>query len=207
MALELGGGGSLIGFAGRVRHYRNMNYPSWSYFPRNTRPPQWAEQLVAVVATHEAQLDTRPIPEPGAPRLTSDDVLARIRPEMEVLGYSVEAGKLKHQKITRPVLFGEGGRPEVSYDIDAFHDELGIAVEVEAGRGSNSNADYRDIVRTSLLLDADYLALLMPIAYRSQSGGKTSAVNGYANTRGQLSAIYASLRLRLPFDGVLLIGY
>lgn len=36
------------------------------------------------------------------------------------------------QKIQRPVLFGENGRSEVMYETDAFHDELGIAVEVEA---------------------------------------------------------------------------
>lgn len=45
------------------------------------------------------------------------------------------------------MLFGENGVPQVSYDIDAFHDQLGIAVEVEAGRGAANNADYRDVVR------------------------------------------------------------
>jgi hypothetical protein len=66
-------------------------------------------------------------------------------------------------------LFGENGAPEVNYEIDAFHDELGIAVEVEAGRGAAGNADYRDIVRTSLILDARYMALLLPIRYRTHS--------------------------------------
>jgi hypothetical protein len=63
------------------------------------------------------------------------------------------------------VLFGENGMPEVNYQTDAFHDDLGIAVEVEAGRGAAGNADYRDIVRTSVILDAQYVALLMPIRY------------------------------------------
>ena len=80
-------------------------------------------------------------------------------------------------------------------------------MEVEAGRGSNGNADYRDIVRTSLLLDARYFALFMPITYRFKSSGRTHEVPGYARTRSQLLAIYASQRLRLPFDGVLLVGY
>ena len=72
------------------------------------------------------------------------------------------ADMTKAAKIFRPVLFGENGVPEVSYEIDAFHDGLGRAVEVEAGRGAANNADYRDIDRTSLILDADYLVLLMP---------------------------------------------
>jgi hypothetical protein len=33
------------------------------------------------------------------------------------------------------------------------------------------------------------------------------AAPAYAKTPDQLSAIYASQRLRLPFDGVLLVGY
>jgi hypothetical protein len=60
------------------------------------------------------------------------------------LGYAVESGKSRAAKISRPVLFGENRAPSVSYEIDAFHDRLGIAVEVEAGRGAAKNADYRD---------------------------------------------------------------
>jgi hypothetical protein len=177
-------------------------YPSWSYFPRNTRPPEWAEDLVQVTLAAKDLLDSRPAPEPGVDR-TSDGILANLRPGLESLGYKVETGKTQARKITRPVLFGDDGRAEVSYDIDAFHDDHGIAVEVEAGRGAANNADYRDIVRTALLLDANFLALFMPIAYHS---GRYP-MPAYANTRRQLEAIYASRRLRLPFDGILLIGY
>lgn len=74
-----------------------------------------------------------------------------------------------------PVLFGNGGLAEVSYEIDAFHDDLGVAVEVEAGRGAANNADYRDLIRTSLILDADFLAMLTPITYRS-----TTSIPAYA---------------------------
>ncbi len=137
----------------------------------------------------------------GQPGLSSDDVLKALSRGLTDIGYAVESGKTKDAKITRPVLFGENGSQEVYYEIDAFHDGLGIAVEVEAGRGAANNADYRDIVRTSLILDADYLALLMPITYE---GNKSKP---YSRTRGQLDAIYASSRLKLPFAGVLLVGY
>lgn len=126
---------------------------------------------------------------------------------MLALGYAVESGRTKATKIFRPVLFGECGAPEVNYEIDAFHDELGIAVEVEAGRGAAGNADYRDIVRTSLILDAYNMALLMPFRYRKTVKHREIIIPAYENTRGQLSAIYASQRLKLPFNGVLLIGY
>ena len=180
-----------------------VSYPSWSYFPRNARPPSWAVDLVELVEACRPTLDTGPVPAAAADRLTSDVVLAVLRPGMEGLGYTVESGKLAHQRIKRPVLFGDYGRPSVSYEIDAFHDELGIAVEVEAGRGAMGNADYRDIIRMSLLLDARFMVLMLPLVYRY---GRTQT-SAFERTRDQLSAIYASDRLRLPFDGTLLIGY
>lgn len=184
-----------------------MTYPLWTYYPRNIRPPEWVIELTESIATSRALIDTGPQIADEAVRLTSDTVLAHLRPGMESLGYLVESGKVQAQKIQRPVLFGENGRPEVMYEIDAFHDDLGIAVEVEAGRGAKGNADYRDIVRTSLLLDATFFVLMMPTTYRYKSGGKEMTSLAYAKTRDQLSAIYASQRLQLPFKGVLLIGY
>lgn len=71
------------------------------------------------------------------------------------------------------MLYGDNGVPAVSYEIDGFQDEWGAALEVEAGQGRANNNDYRDIVRTSLILEA----------------------------------IYASTRLKLPFEGLLLVGY
>jgi hypothetical protein len=180
-----------------------MVYPVWSYFPRNVRPPAWAVSFVEVVNGAEGRISTVE----HKTGLDSDAVLQELGPGLVALGYLVESGKTRAGKIFRPVLFGENGAPEVNYEIDAFHDELGIAVEVEAGRGAAGNADYRDIVRTSLILDARHMALLIPIRYRTTSGQREYAIPAYERTRNQLNAIYASQRLRLPFEGVLLIGY
>jgi hypothetical protein len=62
----------------------------------------------------------------------SDAVLGNLSGGLVALGYAVESGKTRPAKIHRPVLFGENGTPSVNYEIDAFHDELSIAVEVEA---------------------------------------------------------------------------
>lgn len=175
-----------------------MPYPLWSYFPRNERAPVWVEQFVQVVTASEKTISTVE----AKTGLSSDEVLKELSTGLTALGYVVESGKTKAAKISRPVLFGENGVAEVSYEIDAFHDELGVAVEVEAGRGAANNADYRDLVRTSLILDAEFLAMLMPITYRS-----TTSIQAYTRTRNQLDAIYASSRLKLPFHGVLLVGY
>jgi hypothetical protein len=180
-----------------------MAYPQWCCFPRNVRPPNWAVSFVEIVESAEPKISTVT----SKTGLSSNAVLSELRPGLLALGYEVESGKTRATTIRRPVLFGENGRAEVNYEIDAFQDELGVAVEVEAGRGAANNADYRDIVRTSLILDARNLALLMPVRYRFTSGRREYATAAYERTRNQLEAIYASQRLRLPFDGVLLIGY
>ena len=131
---------------------------------------------------------------------------------LDLTGVDISAAAIAQLAARAPdradrLVCGDLGKAEVNYEIDAFHDELGVAVEVEAGRGACNNADYRDIVRTSLILDARNMALLMPVCYRFMSGQRQYATRAYERTRNQLDAIYASQRLQLPFDGVLLIGY
>jgi hypothetical protein len=179
-------------------------YPVWSYFPRNTRPPSWALDLAEATAAAQDEISTAPDDRRG---IKSDDVLRALAPSLAKLGYAVEASKRSSDKIKRPVLFGDNGRPSLSYEIDAFHDEHGIVVEVEAGRGAQSNAVHRDIIRTSLILDARFLALLVPQKYRFASGARVETKLAYAATKDQLDAIYASDRLQLPFEGVAVIGY
>jgi hypothetical protein len=84
---------------------------------------------------------------------------------------------------------------------------LGIAVEVEAGRGARGNAVYRDLIRTSLIVGARYLVLGVMIEYRHQSSGKEVTVRSYEDARSLIEAIFSSGRLGLPFEGILLVGY
>lgn len=93
-------------------------YPRWSYFPRNRRPDEWALQLVNVVASARDAIDSS-----TAVGLSSNSVLASLRPGLEGLGYTVEAGKLSGELIRRPVLFSSEGQWMVEYNVDAVHDE------------------------------------------------------------------------------------
>lgn len=177
-----------------------MPYPLWSYYPRNKAPPGWVEPTCKAVAGVEDVISTS-VQRTAA--VKSDDVLRAISPGLEAIGFEVEKGKGAGQRIERPVLYGDNGAVKVKYEIDGWHPGFQVALEVEAGRGAANNADYRDIVRTSLLLDARFMCLLMPREYRSAG----RLWRAYETTNAQLDAIYASRRLRLPFDGVLLVGY
>jgi hypothetical protein len=193
----------LARLAGQDGYVRSQVYPSWDYFPRNVRPPEWVEPFIENVRAVEQSISTVE----RKTGLDSDRVLQELAVGLRELGFAVESGKKAAERIRRPVLFGSNGHAEVSYEIDAFHDTHGIVVEVEAGRGARGNATYRDIIRTSLIVDAKYLALLLPVAYRHVSSGREVSVRAYKDCADLLSALYASQRLPLPFRGVLLVGY
>jgi hypothetical protein len=180
-------------------------YPRWRFFPAFQAPPGWVQTLVEIFASNRAQIDSLVVHET---RMESNDVLRAISDDLESeMKFTVEHGKKKLGKLPRPVFFGDEGTYLRTYEIDAFQAELGIALEVEAGRATMGNAVYRDLIQGALIVDACFLALAVPIEYRYTSGSRTSREPSYAKTYSVVEAIYGSQRLSLPFDGLLLIGY
>lgn len=173
-------------------------YPSWKFYPSRLPAPDWAAGVLNAFKAAKPRIDSS-----QNRGVSSDTALAAVRPKLTKLGFKVERGKGTSQKIWRPVLFGENGRPMVAYEVDGFHAGHGVVLEVEAGRGAANNADYRDIVRASLMVDTSYLILAMMREYRS---GR-QVTRSYEQTLKRLDAIYASDRLKLPLKGMLLIGY
>ena len=176
-------------------------YPAWQYYPPVPASRNGCRQLLMRLPPVQGEINSAEV------RSKSDTALAALRTGLVALGFEVEAGKKKVDKIRRPVLFGEQGHEDLAYEVDAFHPESGVALEVEAGRGARGNAVYRDLIQTSLLVDARYLALAVQTAYHHKSGGKDIVVQSYRDTKNLLDAIYASNRLVLPLEGILLIGY
>jgi hypothetical protein len=177
-------------------------YPEWFYYPASARPPGWVHDFTDAVTSAREDIESRAVL-----GLTSDRVLAALRPGLESLGFLVETGKHKGERIHRPVLFGERGVERVAYEVDAVHDGLGVVLEVEAGRGARGNAIYRDLVRVSLIVGARFLLLGVMQEYRHLTAGKPISVASYHDAKEQLDAVYASGRLGLPFEGLLLFGY
>ena len=179
-------------------------YPHWRYWPAFTPPPDWVHPLVDVFEAHRSAIDSL-VEHPS--RMESDDVLRQLGDNLQVLGFAVERGKARMRKLPRPVFFGDQGEYLRTYEIDAFCPDTGVALEVEAGRATMGNAVYRDLIQASLMVDARHLALAVPLEYRYMSGARQVRERSYAKTYSVIDAIYASRRLELPFDGLLLIGY
>jgi hypothetical protein len=172
--------------------------------PSYAAPPGWVAHVVAVFTASRAQIDSAVI---HAQRMESNDVLGVIAGGLQALGFKVEQGKQKAGKLPRPVFFGDEGTFLRTYEIDAFEPAEGIALEVEAGRATMGNAIYRDLIQGSLMVDTRFLVLAVPSEYRYKSGSRTAREPSYTKTYSVVEAIYGSPRLRLPFDGLLLIGY
>lgn len=124
-------------------------YPAWKFYPVRLPAPDWAESVLKAFGAARSTIDSS-----TNRGVTSDAALAALQPGLKKLGFEVERGKGAGQKIWRPVLFGENGKPVVAYEVDGFHDAEEIVLEVEAVRGAANNADYRDLVRASLMVDA-----------------------------------------------------
>lgn len=174
----------------------------YSTFPRTQSPPAFLDQVVALFRTNEADISTSH----RKKGLTSDEVLAVLRPTLVKLGFEVEAGKRAEDKIRRPVFFGENAAPSLQYEIDAWHSEWRTGLEIEAGRAWMGNAIYRDLIQALVMVNLDHLILAVPNSYRYKSGGRDVASNDYTNTVAVADALFGHSRVQMPFS-LCVIGY
>lgn len=179
-----------------------MSSIRYQAYPQTEPPPKWADALVAVFKNHEDRISTEALKK----GLTSDQVLGELRADLVALGFDVEAGKRKDQKIARPVFFGENGEPTLRYEVDAFHDGWLCGLEVEAGRAWMGNAVYRDLIQALVMVNVETLALAVPNSYKYQTGGREVVSSDYANAKSLADTLYGHTRFTLPYR-LFLIGY
>lgn len=174
----------------------------FSSFPRTSPPPDFVADVVSVFSRHNSEIGT----DRAEKGLTSDGVLARVRPDLLALGFEVERGKRKDEKIERPVFFGENGVPTVRYEIDAYHPEWRCGLEIEAGRGWMGNAVYRDLILASVMVNVNFLVLAVANSYRYRTGGRAIVSRDYDNATNLADTIFGHDRLKLPY-GLVVLGY
>ena len=83
-----------------------VDYPRFVFFPLSHRPPAWTRGIIELFTTSRERIDTK-----RGLQKKSDDVLAILRPGLENLKFLVEKGKKAADRLQRPVLFEEMGRP------------------------------------------------------------------------------------------------
>ena len=166
---------------------------NWIYYSKSRKAPQLVLDVVSAFNAVHADVDS------GRHNLSSNAVLATLAPHLCLLGFRVDAGKKSEDRIRVPVLFGLNGQMEKSFDADAYHETEGFVVEVEAGRGVVNNQFLKDLFQACMMHGVKEFAVALRNDYRG--------VNDFERAERFFNTLYASNRLRLPLDGVLLIGY
>ena len=166
---------------------------TWQYYPKSNYPQKILLDVIEVFKKSEKTIDS------GTKQLVSNDVLSEIRYDLKKIGFEVEEGKKKEEKIKIPVLFGENGTFEKSFEADAYHEESGTVIEVEAGRAVTNYQFLKDLFQACMMKDTYYLVIAIRNQYRNKPDFQK--VNTFFNT------LYTSQRLTLPLKGILIIGY
>ncbi|MCK4790054.1 MAG: hypothetical protein KAV87_40325 [Desulfobacteraceae bacterium] len=166
----------------------------WAYFPQSDKPTEMVQSIVQVFQKSAKEIDS--FTHPGQ---VSNEVLAKIAFNLDSIGFTVETGKKKAQKIKVPVLFGKNGSVEKSFEADAFHASEGFVLEAEAGRGVTNYQFLKDLFQACMMQEVFYLAIAVRNRYRNS--------NDFERVFTFFDTLYKSTRLSLPLKGVLIIGY
>ena len=170
-----------------------MGMLKYQLFPRSQGI---TDQIQDVIECFERTYEQIKSPEN---ELKSNEVLDILRPHLEHIGFTVETGKAKGQKIPVPVLFGLNNEADRSFEVDGISDDRKIILEVEAGRAFTNFAFLKDIFEASMMPGVEYLVVAVRNDYR---GG-----DDFQKVYTFLETLYISSRLVLPLKGITLIGY
>jgi hypothetical protein len=166
---------------------------NWIYYPASRRAPRLATDVVTVFEKCSVDI-TSPKHD-----LKSNEVLHIVAPHLKGLGFRVETGKKAENKVTVPVLFGRNGKLRKHFCADAFNESEGFVLEIEAGRALSNNQFLKDLFQACLMTDVTILCIAVRNLYGNQKDFE------YISTF--FDTLYASNRVQLPLQGILLIGY
>jgi hypothetical protein len=162
------------------------------YFPQSDKLPEHLSKVVQVFKVFEREIDSE------SNGLSSNEVLEILREALNNVGFEVEKGKKKGEKLNFPVFFGENDRALKTFYPDAYQERTRTMIEIEAGRAVDNNEYIKDIFK-ALLSDVDYLVLAVRNVYRKKPD--------FEKVKIVIQAVYINKRINMPLKGMLLVGY
>jgi len=163
------------------------------YYSKRKRVPVSLDKVIDVFKKNNRKISSK------SKTLISDEVLKKIQQDLKELGFRVETGKKKDEKITIPVLTDNQGKVKKYFDVDAYHEKKGIVIEVEAGRAVHNYQFLKDLFQACMMPGVKYLV----IAVRNNYSGQKD----FNKVSKFMETLYESDRLNLPLKGILIIGY
>jgi hypothetical protein len=118
---------------------------NWIDFLKSDKPTATAKAVVSAFEAAASRIDS------ATHQLASNRVLAEVTKELDEVGFRVEVDKKADEKIKVPVLFGINGKLEKAFEADAYQEEVGFVLEVEAGRGVTNNQFLKDLFQACMM--------------------------------------------------------
>lgn len=151
--------------------------------------PSWGMQIIDLFDSKQSNIICK--------KLTSNGVLAELRPELEKFGYQVETT-------------GKDGKVELEphkYQVDAHNKKLKVLIEIEGSACYANNRFIYDLMKAEMSNDVDYLIVSAFIKHKvgENKYGKDKTCTDYTYVCNFIDQIFKSNILKLK--GVLVIGY
>ncbi|RTL14346.1 MAG: hypothetical protein EKK56_01395 [Flavobacteriaceae bacterium] len=170
-----------------------MTEIQWQFFPKSKIIPNHLKDVVEVFENNSNEISS------DLYTYSSNEVLEKVALSLEKINYKVEKSKKSNDKIKVPVLFGPNGKLEKYFDADGYNEITKTVIEVEAGRAVTNYQFLKDLFQACMMYEVDYLIIAVRKTYLKNQDFKT--VITFFDT------LYSSGRLRLPLEGILIIGY
>ncbi|MDO4702097.1 MAG: hypothetical protein Q4A47_05740 [Erysipelotrichaceae bacterium] len=165
----------------------------WTYFPKNREIPNNLNNMIEIFCENISRIDS------NNNTLSSDEVLGVIAGALERKGYKVEKSKKREDKIRVPALYGECGKIELAFEVDAYHQNEKIVLEVEAGRAVTNYQFLKDLFEACMMQNVEYLCIAVRIIYGRNKD--------YSKVCDFMNTMFLSNRFNIPLKGILIIGY
>jgi hypothetical protein len=165
----------------------------WQFFPKSRVIPKHLQDVLSVFDLKENLISS------DLHNYSSNEVLENVRVLLEGLEYKIEKSKKSNDKIKVPVLFGQNGKLEKYFDADGYNIGNKTVIEVEAGRAVTNYQFLKDLFQACMMYEVDYLVIAVRKDYRGNPD--------FQNVITFFDTLYASGRLQLPLNGILIIGY
>lgn len=165
----------------------------WQYFPKCNKISSGLEAVVRIFESHFESIDS------SRNTLFSNGVLQVLQESLSAEGFSVERGSRLEDKISVPVLFGRNGHLEKAFHVDAYQESSGTVIEIEAGRAVTNYQFLKDLFEACMMHNVNFLVIAVRKNYRAK--------NDFETVLTFFDTLYSSSRIKLPLEGILVIGY
>ena len=170
---------------------------NWMYFPQNKRIEKHLLEVVNVFQKNNNKIDSDKFC--GDNSLVSNEVLNIISNDLQDLGYEVEKSKKDKDKISVPVLFEKNGQVSLKFEVDAFSADLYTVIEVEAGRAVTNYQFLKDFYEACMMQDVKYFCVAVRNTYKNKQD--------FEKVCDFFVSLFVSNRVKIPLEGILVIGY